>query len=97
MISCFLQKLSGDACKAFDAVLGCTVEPYMVVEDAKSEFVKSIEEVHTLFKDDPSQGQVPRLPCNKDIPHGPFQAWYDKVDQVIQVPKRSLILRPPMS
>lgn len=97
MTSCFVQTpVCWCIYKALDVVLGCA-EAYMVVEDAKSEVVKSIEEVHTLFKDDLSQGQVPRLPCNKEIPHGPFQVWYDKVDEVIQVPTQSLFVQSPIS
>lgn len=58
----------------------------MIVEkEAKELIVKTIEEVHELFKDDLAQGQVPRLPSTKEIQHGPFQVWYEKMEQIFKV------------
>lgn len=56
-----------------------------VEKEAKENIVKTIEEVHELFKDDLAQGQVPRLPSTKEIPHGPFQVWYEKMEQIFKV------------
>jgi hypothetical protein len=28
---------------------------------------------------------VPRMPSNKEIPHGPFQVWYEKMEQIFKV------------
>lgn len=64
----------------------------MIVEkEAKDNIVKTIEEVHELFKDDLAQGQVPRLPSTKEIPHGPFQVWYEKMEQTFKVTRNCCI------
>lgn len=58
---------------------------YLDVEQVKEEAIKVIDETHNLFKDDPIQGLVPRLPSNKLIPYGPFQIWFHKVEEIIKV------------
>ncbi len=76
---------------------------YLDIEQVKEEAIKVIDETHNLFKDDPIQGLVPRLPSNKLIPYGPFQIWFHKVEEIIKVNQslRDVILSiywvPPFS
>ncbi|CAK9272285.1 unnamed protein product [Sphagnum jensenii] len=64
--------------------LKATFRDYLDVEQVKEEAIKVIDETHNLFKDDPIQGLVPRLPSNKLIPYGPFQIWFHKVEEIIK-------------
>jgi hypothetical protein len=58
---------------------------YLDIEQVKEEAIKVIDETHSLFRDDPIQGLVPRLPSNKLIPYGPFQIWFHNVEEIIKV------------
>ena len=68
-----------------------STEPYIALDDAKIWVMETIHEIHEIFKEDPAQGQQPRLPSNKDKPFGPFQRWVEKLDDVFKV-NRLIIL-----
>ena len=60
-------------------------EAYVALDDAKLMVMQVIEEIHEIFKEDPAQGQQPRLPSNKEKPFGPFQRWVEKLEDVMKV------------
>ncbi|XP_073389479.1 uncharacterized protein [Physcomitrium patens] len=57
---------------------------YVALDDAKMWVMEIIEEIHEIFKEDPAQGQQPRLPCNQNTPFGPFQRWVEKLEEVVE-------------
>lgn len=58
---------------------------YIALDDAKLWVMQTVEAIHEIFKEDPAQGQQPRLPANKDQPFGPFQRWVGKLEDVYKV------------